>query len=145
MSWLNNLKISIKVGLIVALLACVVIGSVSYAAVRMKSIDDNYSDLVSRVSAATTASVRAARQRRIAILPPPTNLLRKTLPPATPNCSPKRWRIGKNSKSRMAQVLKQLPEKATIIEPVLAGFQKTFGACSPVINLRQRLRQLKSR
>ncbi|MDO8398204.1 MAG: methyl-accepting chemotaxis protein [Bradyrhizobium sp.] len=132
MSWLNNLKISIKVGLIVALLACVVIGSVSYAAVRMKSIDDNYSDLVSRVSAATTASVRAARQAD-SYIAAAYQLAAEDTAAGNAKLLAQTLENRKEYESRMAQVLKQLPEKASIIEPVLAGFQKTFGACSPVI------------
>ena len=48
MSWLNNLKIAFKISLIVVLMAVVTVSAVGFAAVRMKGIDEAYSDLVSR-------------------------------------------------------------------------------------------------
>jgi hypothetical protein len=41
MSWLNNLKISFKIGLIVVLMAVVTIGAIGFAAMRMKAIGDS--------------------------------------------------------------------------------------------------------
>jgi len=61
MSWLNNFKITLKVALIVVLMAIVTIGAVSIAALRMKGVDDAYSDLVRCVDKSTTMAVRASR------------------------------------------------------------------------------------
>jgi hypothetical protein len=61
MSWLNNLKIPLKVGPIVALMSIVTVGAVSFAALRIKGVDGAYSDLVSRVNKSTTMAVRASR------------------------------------------------------------------------------------
>jgi methyl-accepting chemotaxis protein len=62
MSWLNNFKIVYKVGLIVALLAMVMVGLVSFAVSKIKAADDAYSDVIARVDKYTTLAARGARQ-----------------------------------------------------------------------------------
>ena len=59
---IENLRITTKITLIVALFATIAIGAVGFSAVRMKGIDDAYSDLIARVDTATTLSARATRQ-----------------------------------------------------------------------------------
>ena len=46
MSWLNNFKIVFKVSLIVALMAIVTVGTVIFAAHRMRMADDANTDVV---------------------------------------------------------------------------------------------------
>ena len=55
MSWLDNLKIVVKVGLIVALLGIVMIGETLFAASRMRAMDDANTDIVTRVDKYTDA------------------------------------------------------------------------------------------
>ncbi|WP_426440461.1 enolase C-terminal domain-like protein [Bradyrhizobium genosp. P] len=55
MSWSNDLKIVWKIALIVTLLGAVGFLSMGFAAMRMKVIDEAYSDLVNRVDVATVA------------------------------------------------------------------------------------------
>ena len=52
MAWLNNFKISIKLSLIVALMAIVTVGTVIFAAHKMKMADDAKTDIVSAAMAA---------------------------------------------------------------------------------------------
>ena len=58
---IENLRITTKITLIVGLFATVAIGAAGFSAVRMKGIDDAYSDLIGRVDTATTLSARATR------------------------------------------------------------------------------------
>ena len=61
MSWLDNLKIVVKIGLIVALLGVVMIGETLFATSRMRAMDDANTDLVTRVDKYTTLATRASR------------------------------------------------------------------------------------
>jgi len=61
MSWLNNFKIIYKIGLIVAMLAIVMIGVVSFAVTRMRAMDDANTEMVTVVDKNTTLAARAAR------------------------------------------------------------------------------------
>ena len=62
MSWLNNFKISFKVSLIVVLMALITVGTVIFAAQRLRAADDANTDLVSRVGKSTTMAVRSNRR-----------------------------------------------------------------------------------
>jgi methyl-accepting chemotaxis protein len=61
MSWLNDLKIALKVSLIVVLMATVTVGTVIFATQRMRMAADANTDIVTRVDKSTTLAVRAAR------------------------------------------------------------------------------------
>jgi methyl-accepting chemotaxis protein len=56
MSWLNNFKIVFKIGLIVALMAIVTIGTVGVAAFRMRAMDEASTDMVTRIDKSNTMS-----------------------------------------------------------------------------------------
>ena len=58
---IENLRITTKIALIVALFAAVSIGAAGFSALRMKSIDDAYSDLIARVDTSTRMTARAGR------------------------------------------------------------------------------------
>jgi len=62
MSWLNNFKIVFKVSLIVALMAIVTVGTVIFAAHRMRMADDANTDIVTRIDKSTTLAARAGRR-----------------------------------------------------------------------------------
>jgi methyl-accepting chemotaxis protein len=132
MYWLNNFKISSKIGLIVGLLAVVMIGALSYAAVRMKGIDAAYSDLVRRVDKSVSVSVRAGRfaDRFIAYA------FQLTMEASDEDRANSLAQIAdaRNSfEGLLAQVIKNLPEKAALIEPNLARFKEIAVACDPAI------------
>ena len=59
--WLDNLKIVVKIGLIVALLGIVMIGETLFAASRMRAMDDANTDIVTRVGKYITLATRASR------------------------------------------------------------------------------------
>jgi methyl-accepting chemotaxis protein len=132
MSWLNNFRIIYKIGLIVAMLAMVMVGVVSFAAIRMKGIDDAYSDLVGRVDKYTTLAARAGRSAEnymtAAFL-----LAAETTDAGNIKYLAQTVEGRKHYESVMAEALKNMPKKAALIEPVLATFAKAFAACSPGI------------
>jgi methyl-accepting chemotaxis protein len=132
MSWLNNFRISFKVGLIVALLTVVTIGAVSFAALRMKGIDDAYSDLVSRVDHSTTLAVRASRQAE-GYLSAAFQLVAETTDAGNAKLLAQANTARKAFETAMTQVAKELPERSSVIGPVVANYEKAFTACDPII------------
>jgi hypothetical protein len=62
MSFLNNLRMVYKVGLIALAMACFMIALISYMADRMTAIDEAYSDIIKRVDNATVTVARIARR-----------------------------------------------------------------------------------
>jgi methyl-accepting chemotaxis protein len=132
MSWLNNFKISIKVGLIVVLMAIVTIGTASFAAVRMRAMDDANTDMVTRIDKSTTMAVRATRHVEHYVSSA-FQLLAVTTDAGNAKLFAQAVESRKEFESRMVEVLKDLPEKAAAIAPVNANSQKAFAACDPVL------------
>src|SRR3954454_15445113 len=62
MSWLNNFKIIYKISLIVGLLAMVMVGVVSFAVSKMRTMDDANTEMVTVVDKYTSMTVRAGRR-----------------------------------------------------------------------------------
>src|SRR5450432_3593910 len=118
MSWLNNFKITFKVSLIVALMGLVTIGTVIYAGQRMRGMDDANTDMVTRIDKSTTMAVRAARRAEISSA---FQLLAETTDAGNARLLAQTTASRKDYESRMAQVLKDMPEKASLIKPVLAN------------------------
>jgi methyl-accepting chemotaxis protein len=132
MSWLNNFKIAFKVSLIVVLMAVVTVSAVGFAALRMKGIDDAYSDLVARVDRSTTKAVRASRLAE-AYLTSAYQLLTETTDAGNAKLLAQSAADRKGFETIMAQVAKDLPENSSAIQPVIANYDKAFAACDPVI------------
>jgi methyl-accepting chemotaxis protein len=132
MSWLNNFKITYKVGLIVAMLGVVMIGVVSFAVIKMRAMDDANTDIVTRVDKYTALAARAAR-RAEAYTSAAFQLAAETTDAGNVKYLALTVESRKQYESGMGEVLKNMPEKAAFIEPVLAGFAKAFEACSPGI------------
>jgi methyl-accepting chemotaxis protein len=132
MSWLNNFKISSKIGLIVGLLAAVMIGALSYAAVRMQGIDAAYSDLVRRVDKSVTISIRAGRiaDRFVAYA---FQLAMETSDAGRADSLAQITDARNSFEGLMAQVIKNLPEQANLIAPNLVRFKEVTAACDPAI------------
>jgi methyl-accepting chemotaxis protein len=132
MSWLNNLRISFKISLIVVLMAIVTIGAVSFSAVRTKAIDESYSDLVDRIDKSNTMAVRASRKAE-AYLSAAFQLLVETTDAGNAKLLAQAVDARKSFETMMAQVAKDMPEKSSAIAPVIANYEKAFTACDPVI------------
>jgi methyl-accepting chemotaxis protein len=132
LSWLNNLKIVFKVGLIVALMAIVTIGTVGFATVRMRAMDDASTDMVERIDRSNTMAARAAR-RAEHYVSAAFQLLSETTDAGNAKLLAETIDSRKEYESRMAGVLKAMPERAAAIAPVIASFEKMFKACDPVI------------
>jgi methyl-accepting chemotaxis protein len=132
MSWLNHLKIALKVNLIVALMALVTVGIVIFATQRMRMADDVNADVITRVDKSTTL---AARGRGMAenYVSSAFQLAAETTDEGNARYLAQADASRKAYESAMATVLKDLPEKRGIIEPTIANFQKAFAACDPGI------------
>ncbi|MDR3467472.1 MAG: HAMP domain-containing methyl-accepting chemotaxis protein [Xanthobacteraceae bacterium] len=132
MSWLNNLKIFHKVGLIVAVLGAVMIAAMGFAVLRMHEVGGQYADLVSRVDASATLMARAARRienyRSAAF-----ELLTETSEAGDAKLLARTVEGQKVFERVMAKMEGDLPEKAERIADVRAKFTKVFAACAPVI------------
>jgi methyl-accepting chemotaxis protein len=132
MSWLNNRKILFKIGLIVFVLGATCVGALTFASQRMHALGEAYSDLIARVDKSATMAARAGRRVEAYV----SNGYQIAL--ETTQQGNKRL-LGQINGHRaaytklMQDVLKDLPEKAAAIEPVIAQFQQAFAACDEVI------------
>jgi methyl-accepting chemotaxis protein len=132
MSWLDNLKIVVKVGLILTLLGVVMIGETLFAANRMRAMDDANTDIVTRVDKYTTLATRASRLAE-AYISGAFQLAVETTDEGNAKYLAQTKDSKKAYQTRMAEVAKHLPEEASAINSVLAGFEKAFVVCDPVI------------
>jgi methyl-accepting chemotaxis protein len=132
MSWLNNFKIAIKVCLIVVLMAIVTVGTVIFAAHSMKMADDANTDIVTRVDKSTTMAARAGR-RAENYLSSMFQLAAETTDAGNAKYLAQTADSRKSYESLMATILKDMPEKAAIIQPSIANLQRAFTACDPGI------------
>jgi methyl-accepting chemotaxis protein len=132
MSWLNNFKITYKVGLIVAMLATVMAGALGFAVVKMRAADDANTDVVTRVDRYTTLAARGAR-RAENYISSAFQLAVETTDEGNAKYLAQTADSRKVFESLMADVLKNMPEKAALIQPVTGNFQKAVAACDPVI------------
>jgi methyl-accepting chemotaxis protein len=121
-----------KVSLIVALLAIVTLGTVGFATLRMRAMDEASTDMVERIDQSSTMAARAAR-RAEHYISAAFRLLSETTDAGNAKLLAETVDSRKDCESRMAQVLKAIPEKAAAITPVIADFDKMFKACDPVI------------
>jgi len=132
MSWLNHFKIIYKVGLIVALLAMVMVGVVGFAVVKMRAMDDANTDMVERIDKYTTLSVRASRHAEHYVSSA-FHLATETTDAGNVKYLAQIVESRKEFESGMAEVMKNMPEKAALLQPVVANFAKAFTACGPII------------
>jgi methyl-accepting chemotaxis protein len=132
MSWLNNFKIVFKVSLIVALMAIVTVGTVIFAAHRMRMADDANTDIVTRIDKSTTLAARAGR-RAENYVSAAFQLAAETTDAGNAKYLAETVDSRKVYESMMATVLKDMPERKAIIERTIADFQKAFVACDPGI------------
>src|SRR5450755_170310 len=123
MSWLNNFKIIFKIGLIVALMGLITIGTVVFSAQRMRMMDDANTDMVTRIDKSTTVAVRAAR-RAEGYVSSAFQLLAETTDAGNARLLTQAADDRKDFESRMEQILKDMPKKASIIKTVIANFEK---------------------
>jgi methyl-accepting chemotaxis protein len=132
MAWLNNFKITFKIGLIVALMATVMVGSISFATHQMRVMDDATTDMVTRIDKYTTLNVRAARRANVYISAA-FQLATDMTEAGNAKFLAETVSSRRSYETTMVQVLKNLPEKAGLIEQANASFAKAFAACDPVI------------
>jgi methyl-accepting chemotaxis protein len=132
MSWLNNLKIVYKLGLILALLTVVIAGTLTYAISRMRIMDDANTDMVTRVDKATTSAARASR-RVEKYLSSAFQLAIATTDAGNAKYKAINVENQRGYEELMVGVLTAMPEKAAAIEAATASFKAAFSGCAPGI------------
>jgi methyl-accepting chemotaxis protein len=132
MSWLNNFKIIYKISLIVAMLALVMIGVVSFAVMKMRAMDDANTEMVTVVDKYTTLAARAGRSAENYVSAA-FQLASETTDAGNIKYLAQTVEDRKHYESLMAESLKNMPKKAALFAPVLAEFAKAFAACGPGI------------
>jgi len=132
MSWLGNFKIVFKVGLIVASLAIQMAGQIWFASLRMENIDASYSDVVRRLDKYAVVNARAGRNVEAYV----SNAFQTATEPTAQGRAKYLALVAENRtayEANMADVLKNLPEKASALQSVIAQFKSAFSACDPAI------------
>ncbi|UZE52139.1 methyl-accepting chemotaxis protein [Rhodopseudomonas sp. P2A-2r] len=132
MSWLNNRKIVFKIGLIVVLLAIVAMGAVTNSSMRMRVIDDAYSDLIERVNGATVLSTRAGRFMET-FLSSVFQLAAETTDQGNARLTETVAKSRQSYGEALARIAKDVPEKADAANAVAGKVHASFAACDPAI------------
>jgi methyl-accepting chemotaxis protein len=132
MSWLNNFKISVKICLIVALMAVLTIGTALFGSQKMRAMDDANTDMVTRVDKSITMAARAARhvERYVSSA---FQLAADDTEAGNSKLYARTVESRKSYESGMAIVLKDMPESASVIRSTIANFEAAFAACDPAI------------
>ncbi len=132
--FVDNLRISTKINAIVAMFAVIFLAAVSLAGVRMKAIDDAYSDTIARVDSSTTLSMRAARHLEAYL----SAAYQLAAEPTEQGKADLRREVADNQQQYttiMGRVRQNLPEKARETAALEAAVHKAFTACDPIIRL----------
>jgi len=132
MTKLNNFKIAVKVSLIVVLMAIVTVGTLAFATYEMNRADTANTDVVTRVNKSTTMAARASR-RVENYMASAFQLAAETTDAGNAKYFAQIVDSRKAYETLMATVLKNMPEKTSLIQPAIANFQKAFAACEPGI------------
>ncbi|MGO3933905.1 methyl-accepting chemotaxis protein [Rhodopseudomonas pseudopalustris] len=132
MTLLGNFKIVFKVGLIVASLALQMAGQIWFASIRMEKIDESYADVVRRLDKFALVNARAAGSAEEYI----AHAFQLAAEGNAQGAAKYVTKIADDRRTyetQMAEVLKNLPEHAAAIEPVVGKVKKAFQACDPAI------------
>jgi methyl-accepting chemotaxis protein len=132
MSWLNHLKIVWKIALIVTLLGAVSFLSMGFAAMRMRVIDEAYSNLVNQVDVATVAVARGNRNVESYV----SLVYQLLLEPSAEGSSRLLARNTEEKKmyeERFEEALRLIPEKANELNHLHDKAQRMFGECAFVV------------
>jgi methyl-accepting chemotaxis protein len=133
MAWLNHLKITAKIGLIVALLVLIEAAGIGFNSLSLKQTAAAYSDLVNRVDVATTLNVRAGRLTE-AYWSAAYRLAAETSNEGNARLLAQTVDAQNKYESLMEQVRKNLPEKSAVIDPIVSKFTRAFAACHPAVD-----------
>jgi methyl-accepting chemotaxis protein len=133
MSWLNNIRISFKIVLIISLLALLSVAAVGFAATRMRAIDSSYSVLMEKVSNSAIRTARASRWG-MTYVAYGYKLLSETTDEGNQRALAAANKAHGEYSMLMASVGKNLPDQSALIGPVVAKFEKAFAACQPVVD-----------
>jgi methyl-accepting chemotaxis protein len=129
---IENLRITTKISLIVALFATVSVGAAGFSALRMKGIDDAYSDVIARVDPATKGSARAARHI-VAFQSEAFQLAVETTDEGNARLLAATLAAREAYAAEIGKVREEVPELRGQTEATTAKAQSAFTACDPLI------------
>ena len=132
MSWLDNIRISFKVGMIVLVMSMVSIVAAGFAATQMLVIDENYSLLIHKVDNSAIVEATAARWG-IEYLAHAYKLLSETTDEGNRRTLSMANDARRQYTALMAAVAKDLPEQSTPIGLATEKFDKAFATCQPIV------------
>lgn len=132
MSFIDNLRILWKVGLIVVVLGLASVISVGFIALKINQIDVAYSDVVNRVEVATASMARGSRNIESYV-----SLVYQLVSESSAEESSRLLRrITEEQKMferRYDEAFRLLPEKATVLTSLNTKAQMTFVQCAVVV------------
>jgi methyl-accepting chemotaxis protein len=130
---IENLRITTKIALIVALLSAVSIAATGYSALRMKAIGDAYSDLIARVDSSTILAARSNRTVETYLLRG-YQLVVETTSEGNARFLMEARKSESDYRTKMDQVRASLPEQAGLIEAAESSVRQAFASCGPVLS-----------
>jgi methyl-accepting chemotaxis protein len=129
---IDNLRITTKIGLIVALFAVVSICATGFSAFRMNALDNAYSDLVTRADTSTRMTARSGRLV-VTYLSRAYQLVAETTKEGNVKLLAEARGSQNDFGAAMEKVRATVPELAGAIDPVVATAHQTFAACESVL------------
>lgn len=132
MALLGNFKIVFKVGLIVMSLALQMAGQIWFASIRMEKIDESYADVVRRLDKYALVNARAAGSAEEYVAHA-FQLAAERNEAGASKFMAKIAEDRRNYETQMAEVVKNLPEHASAIQPVVGKVKQALQGCDPVI------------
>ena len=128
---IDNMRITTKIVLIVAMLGLVAAGIAGYAVYRMTSADSAFSDLISRVDTSAVKSARAGRDAE-SYLAASYQIAAETTDAGNIALTAEAADDKTQYLALMASVAQALPEKSDAIQSTVAGMQQVFAVCDPI-------------
>jgi methyl-accepting chemotaxis protein len=129
---IENLSITAKIGLILAMFAVVSGGTAVFVAQSMSGLNIAYADLVSRVD---TSAVLAARSGRVvaSYQAQAFDLVSETTAEGNARALARASELVDTYSAWMAKVRDGIPEQSDVIVRTMAVTERTFAACAPLM------------
>jgi methyl-accepting chemotaxis protein len=130
--WLNDIKISSKILLVIAVMAVVVIGAGGFSAIQMLAIDDAYRDVIARVDGASTQMARVNRY----LMSYGRNAYALDLETTDQGNARLTEEVAESRKfveDNLAEIRQKVPEYANEVDEVKRAVDAVFSACAAPI------------
>jgi methyl-accepting chemotaxis protein len=129
---IQNMRITMKIALIVILLAIVSVGATAFMASRSASIDAKFADLIGRVDASTLLSARSLKHLT-AYQSRGYQLIVETTDEGNKRLLAEAMASQRAYEEAMAKVRADVPEQAAGIEATISGARNALRGCQPAV------------